>query len=206
MNDVATLGFRAHSGWAVVVAVAGTPDQSLVLERRRIEIADIAIPGSKQPYHAAEPLAIDKAESLIRKCRDSSISLATRAIVEMVDQLKERSICAVGAGILFAAGRPLPDLAATLRSHALIHTAEGEFFREVLVSACEQCSLPVAKIKESQAWDRGAALFRATSTDLQRRIGELGKSIGPPWRQDEKLASLAAWIALVDAQQDATPA
>ena len=37
-------------------------------------------------------------------------------------------------------------------------------------------------------------------TDLQQRIGELGRSLGPPWRQDEKLASLAAWIALAESK------
>ena len=61
--------------------------------------------------------------------------------------------------------------------------------------------MPVTKIKEREAWDRGALLFRTTSAELQQRIGELGKSIGPPWRQDEKLASLAGWITLVEAKR-----
>jgi hypothetical protein len=39
-------------------------------------------------------------------------------------------------------------------------------------------------------------LFRLDAADLQQQITELGRSLGPPWRQDEKLASLAAWIAL----------
>lgn len=36
------LGMRAHSGWAVVVAVAG--DDAVL--RRRIELCDRAVPGS----------------------------------------------------------------------------------------------------------------------------------------------------------------
>jgi hypothetical protein len=32
-----------------------------------------------------------------------------------------------------------------------------------------------------------------------RADGALGKSLGPPWRQDEKLASMVAWIALAEA-------
>ena len=31
---------------------------------------------------------------------------------------------------------------------------------------------------------------------LQRRVQEMGRAIGPPWTQDQKLAALAAWIAL----------
>ena len=91
------------------------------------------------------------------------------------------------AAVLFASGRALPDLAATLRSHALIHTAEGEFFRDVLITAAESCNLPVTRVREREI------------SDLQREIAELRKSLGPPWTQDEKLASLAAWQALEQA-------
>ena len=71
------LGFRAHSGWAALVAIAGTVDAPRVLERRRIAIADPELPSSKQP---------------------------------------------------------LPGLEKILAAHALIHTAEGAMFREVLVA------------------------------------------------------------------------
>jgi hypothetical protein len=174
----AALGIRSHSGWAVVV----TATTSRILDRRRIEIADPAIPGSRQPFHAAEGLQFDRAEMLIRKCRESSLLLATfaiRALTACLDYNVD------GAAILFASGRPLPDLAAILRSHALIHTAEGEFFREVLVSACQQCGLQVMRIKERDLPDNPL-------------VTELGRSLGPPWRQDEKRASLAAWAALAD--------
>jgi hypothetical protein len=37
------LGFRVHSGWTAMVAVAGSPASPVVLDRRRIETADTAI-------------------------------------------------------------------------------------------------------------------------------------------------------------------
>src|SRR5205807_2629305 len=41
--------------------------------------------------------------------------------------------------------------------------------------------------------------------DLERHLAELGRTLGPPWRQDEKLATLAAWLALASlGQADAT--
>jgi len=196
MNDAVALGFRAHSGWTIMVAVAGSLRKPVVLERRRIVTADAAIPGSEQPYHAAERLDVQKAETLIRLCRDSSTLLARGAVSAVVARLAQKGHRVIGTGILFASGRPLPDLATTLQSHALLHTAEGEFFREVLVRASEHCSLPVTRVKEREVWARGAALFRLDAADLQQQITELGRSLGPPWRQDEKLASLAAWIAL----------
>jgi hypothetical protein len=182
------------------VAVGGTPEKPVILDRRRIETSDTAIHGSRQPFHAAEQLSFEQAEVLIGRCRESSTLLATHAVTAMVAQLIQNGHTVVGAGILFASGRALPDLAAILRSHALIHTAEGEFFREVLVHASEHCSLPVTKIKERDIWERGTLVLRRPSADLQRLIDGLGKSLGPPWRQDEKLASMSAWIALAESQ------
>ena len=52
----AALGFRVHSGWAVLVVLAGPVETPTILDRRRIEIADVEMEGSKQPYHAAERL------------------------------------------------------------------------------------------------------------------------------------------------------
>jgi hypothetical protein len=31
---------------------------------------------------------------------------------------------------------------------------------------------------------------------ITARLAALGKPLGPPWTQDEKLASLAAWLVL----------
>ena len=113
-DDGVALGFRAHSGWAVVVAVAGSLDRPVVLDRRRIEIAGATVP--RQPYHAAAGMELEKAEAFLRGCREECVPLATAAIGTLAE---ERAV--VAAGILFAAGRALPDLPAILRSHALIH-------------------------------------------------------------------------------------
>jgi len=194
----AALGFRAHSGWAVVVAVTKTAGVPTVLDRRRIETADVAIAGSKQPFHAAESMAFTQAQSLISRCRESSSRLAAEAVSAFVSALRDRGHRVAAAAITSASGRPLPDLAAILNSHALIHTAEGELFRDVLVQACEHCSLPVIRIRERECWDRGAVALHLSSEDLELMIKDIGRSIGSPWRQDEKLASLAGWIALAE--------
>ena len=81
MNDTATLGFRAHSGWAAVVAVAGSPDLPVILERLRIELAEIGIRGSKQPFMLPQGATIDTAASLICRCRDSSHCWASEPLL-----------------------------------------------------------------------------------------------------------------------------
>jgi hypothetical protein len=82
------LGFRAHSGWAAMVAVSGTFDAPRVLTRRRIVIADPQMPGAKQPYHTAAELPFAEAEALLRMAMESSRALALRAIGGAVKELR----------------------------------------------------------------------------------------------------------------------
>jgi hypothetical protein len=192
----AAIGFRAHSGWAAMVAVTGEPRRPAVIERRRVELADPAVPGSVQPYHAAEPMKLDDAEAFINGCIERTGLLAKRALRAALDDLQQIGYEVIGCGILLASGRPLPGLTAILASHALIHTAEGELFRDALKHASRESRLPVTAVKEREVYERAAAELATSTGELQSRITEMGRAIGPPWRQDEKLAALIAWLAL----------
>jgi hypothetical protein len=197
----AALGFRAHSGWAAVVAVGGHPGSPTVLDRRRIELADPDIAGSKQPYHAAEELDLKQAEKLLSRCTDASQRMAAGGLRVVIDELRSRDYQVAGAGLPLASGRPVPALAAILASHALIHAAEGQLFRDVLARASEQAGLAVTQVKERELYDRAAAELGMSDGQLREHLADLGKSIGPPWREDEKLATLAGWLVLARASK-----
>jgi len=188
----ATIGFRVHSGWAAAVTLSGTVTAPVVLDRRVIQLADAKIKGSKQPFHAAEGLPHKQAEAHIGRCRESTWNLARRGLSE-IGQEREIGAC----GILLSSGRPLPDLAAILASHALIHTAEGEFFRDAIRDASRELGLPVRNVKERELFDVCAAELRLSRTELDHRLADWGKQVGSPWRQDEKFAALAAWLAIL---------
>jgi len=192
----AVLGVRMHSGWGVVVAVSGEAGQMDVIDRRRIVTMDPRIPGANQPYHHAASLAPAEAERYIANCAAASERLAMEAVTEVLRELESRQFRVVASAILLASGRPLPALSKILESHALIHTAEGEFFRNAVRKACERLKIAVAVIRERELDERaGAALGRAAGR-VQRRISEVGGSLGPPWAKDHKSASLAASMIL----------
>jgi hypothetical protein len=179
------------------VALAGPPASPRVVDRRRIELADAAIAGSKQPYHQAEGTKPKEAERIVMRCTDSSRLLAREALRAVVDELRGGGHDLAGCGLLLASGRPLPeDVHTVLASHALIHAAEGELFRDVLVRAIEHFSLRVTGIRERDVLVRAAEATGLPAPELQRRVAEMGRRLGPPWRQDQKLATLAAWVAL----------
>lgn len=190
MSEPAALGFRVHSGWAAVVAVAR---DFTVLERYRLEIADPAMAGSRQPFHAAEALGEAAGQALLQRCRERSAELAGEGVKRAVQRLAERRYQVSDGAVLLGSGRALPPLAAILRSHALIHTAEGEFFRDVVREAGERRGVRMTGIVEKELWQRAALALALRESDLRSRIEAMRRALGPPWRQDEKLAAVAGW-------------
>jgi len=189
----AALGFRSHSGWAALVAVAGPLAGPAAVVRRRVELSRGT---PRQPFHAAEGRPFPAAEDLIRRSTDEAQALAQREVQEAVAELRAMGHEPVASGLLLAAGRPLPGLREVLASHAFIHAAEGELFREVLREATRRCGLLLVEVRERELEDRAARSLRRPATELQRRVADWGRALGSPWTQDEKRAALVAWLAL----------
>jgi len=192
----AALGFRVHSGWAAMVVVARPNDGPLTIERRRLELIDHKIRGFQQPYHTAKDMKLPDAKAFLDQCAGAAKAVATASLRKAVSDLAGNGYKIAGSCILLGAGRPADDLAATLRSHVMIHTAEGHFFRNALQKACESCGLPVIGVKEKELMSRASAAIQISPAELHQRISKLGKTIGPPWRQDEKLCTIAGWLVL----------
>jgi len=192
------LGVRSHSGWAALVAIGGPIAEPAIVGRQRIEMTGENQP--KQPYHAAEGMKLKEADALIRLCNRASRALALRSFRAVVRPLLRDGHEVVGCGLLLASGRVLPPLAEVLASHALIHAAEGEMYRDVLRTASRECGLSLTEIKERELWDRCAEVLRLPQAALKRRLDDWGRALGPPWRQDEKYAALVGWLALAGRQ------
>ena len=154
-------------------------------------LADPETPGSKFPYHAAAELPFREAEALVRKAIDSSRELALDAMSAAQRALKSKGHEIAGCGVLLGSGKALPGLESILASHALIHTAEGQMFRDVLVWAAQESGLRVTCLRE-----------KGLDAASLKRIEPLGKLIGPPWTQDQKYATLAALAALAGPGED----
>jgi hypothetical protein len=192
----AYIGFRVHSGWAVVVTVAGSIASPSVVDRRRIQLVDMFIYKFRQPYHTAQQMPLKEAAEFIKRVETEARDLARSGIDALQGQLTSVGHDVVGCGLLLSSGRALPVLAQILASHALIHTADGELFRDAIRDACTRCKLPVSGIKEKDLFDVAARSLRLEPAALKHRMTELGKPVGAPWSQDQKLAALAAWLNL----------
>jgi hypothetical protein len=179
-----------------VVAIAGERGTEEVLLRRRVVIIDSKIAGSAQPYHYVAKKEISAAEKHLTRCASVSGNLAFESLTRLSAELGELGFTPKTAIILLSSARPLPDLEAILASHALIHTAEGEFFRQAFRCAFEKLEIPVTGIRARDLNDYAVQAFGKAASAIQKRIYGMGRSLGAPWTKDEKMAALAAAIVL----------
>lgn len=192
----AAVGFRVHSGWAAVVAVSLEKGGLVVLSRERMHLVKIFNYTYRQPYHTAAKAALEEGRVFIAQVREDAEKLCSEGLKRIEARLREAKYTLKRCGILLAAGRALPELEKILAAHALIHRADGELFREAILHASKRQGLKVLAVKEKELLGRAAKVLRRTEAGLLRRVTELGKPFGAPWSQDEKYATLAAWLAL----------
>ena len=194
----AAIGVRVHSGWGALVAVSGQNGAEEIIERRKVVIIDAKKPGVAQPYHYVEEMELAAAERHLTQCAIDSKRLAREALDHISARLLQRGYTLAGTAILLSSARPLPDLDEILASHALIHTAEGEFFRQAFRHAFENLEVPVIGIRERELDERSQQAFGKLAAHVRKNIDGMGRIIGPPWTQDEKTAALAAVIVLAE--------
>jgi hypothetical protein len=171
------LGVAPRSSSAVVVALTGPPDVRL-LARTHVDLVSDDLPA--QAYHAAASLPPAQAERLVQRWAEEALSSAAACFAEL---MVDGRVMAVG---IAAVVRPVPDLDVVLRSHPLLHLAEGQLAREVLAEAATRAGLPVHYLDPKGSHDPAA---------VERTVA-LGRIAGPPWRKEHRMAALAALAAL----------
>jgi hypothetical protein len=191
----AVIGFSCHTGWAAAVAVAGPRDAPRVAAKGRVTMATTFATGAV--FHVGQGLHFAEAESFIRESEERFIGAARNAIAALVASLRDRGLEPFASAVLAgAAARPLPALEAILRSHPLVHSAEGELYRRVIARASEACALPATLVPARDLPTLVAGAARLPAKRVLPILAEVGKASGRPWTKDQKEAALAAWLTL----------
>ena len=188
------LGFRHHTGWAIAIAASGDAKDLQVVERRRIELIDPSL--IRFAYHAVQDTPLERAATSIAEVEASALECATREINALVGSLKADGHVVRGVGVAAKTAK-LPDsLEKILSSHALLHAAEGDLFREALAEAAAGCGLAVAGFPPKEIYGDAAAQLGTSEAALRDLLTRTGKAIGRPWTADHREAVLAALLAL----------
>jgi hypothetical protein len=74
-----------------------------------------------------------------------------------------------------------------------MHAAEGNFYRDVVATACEGLGLATHRAVERELPALVCDVLEIGQSTLTARLKEMGARLGAPWSEDYRLATLAAW-------------
>jgi hypothetical protein len=185
------VGFRDHTGWAVAVAVSA---ERLVRDRRRLQLCDPNLP--RQAFHAASELPIEQASNVIRQVEHAAAVASEHELHHLLNELADQGHQVRVVAISIRNSTMPRDLNAILRSHPLLHAAEGELYSEALADAARAAGLPIVRFIPKLLVQETAAALGCSVAATMEIVVKLGQGLGAPWAKDQKEAAMAALLAL----------
>jgi hypothetical protein len=196
--NIVSIGLRAKTARAIAVVLGGTIDAPVVVTKFEIRLGDSKLPATAQPYHEVMDLPWAESERAVRKSAAAIEAIARKALGDLIKDLQGRGMRVRGVGIVGAKDR---DLAKIGNYHIRAHAAEGVLFRRVLDLAADAHGLERRSFSDRELDQTAAAEFGPGSDEVKRKLNNLGRTLDPPWRADEKQAATAAALVLYGARR-----
>ncbi len=189
----ATIGFRAKTGKAIAIALAGSRKAPEFLGRWNVLLHDPEIPATYQPHHEVMELPWAEAQRAARRLERGIEKITISVLKELARELARQG---VELGCIAAVGSPDRNLEKIGNFHIRAHAAEGILFRRVIETAAENRKLNWRSFSDRDILQKAAGALDQSEEKMSGTLAALGKTAGRPWRQDERIAAVAAWLAL----------
>jgi hypothetical protein len=199
-----SLAFRAGRGGSVVVGVAAVAREPVVVLSTFLPTAAAEDRLALEPYHVAAGMdrnpdgrASPRAAAAVAEGRKRQDQAAASGLDAIVRELETRGYKpAIAALLVNRAGWITDLLEYSLFAPEHPPVAEGLAVRDALRFALGHSGIPVREIDEKSLQEAAAKDLRLSIAALDARLKALGVAVGRPWRKEQKLACLAAWLAL----------
>jgi hypothetical protein len=200
----AGLGLRAVKGGAVAVGVSVDAGPPRILVSTFIKTCADGDRLSLEPYGVAHELAsgpqgVSAAAAAAAEGRRRQDALAAQALQDLIGRLEEAGGAPIVAALLVNRAGWITDLLEYSLAFAdHVPVAEGLAVREALRFAFRHCAIGAAELDEKSLPDVAAARLGMSAAEIEARLKALGATAGKPWRREQKLACLAAWLAVAE--------
>jgi hypothetical protein len=202
------LGLKAQKGGAVVVGIAVAAGVPRVLLSCRIATASEGDRLAFEPYRVAFEMvrssdgrASPEAIAAVAEGCSRQSALAEHGLRELARELEAAAgtTPAVVALLVNRAGwiTDLLDYSLDWADH--VPVAEALAVRQALRQGAAACGLVLVEQDEKSLLDRAAVHFAVPAAAIEAQLKALGATAGKPWRKEQKLACLAAWLAVASA-------
>jgi hypothetical protein len=193
----AAIGLKAKTGRAIAVVLSGPTDAPQLIKRMELILTDPRVPATFQPYHEVMDLPWIESEKRVVPFIRAIEKIAAKAVAELLHELRSQGAKVIGIGIAGAANRDLSKIGSY---HIRAHAAEGLLFRQVLEFAATANKVQHRSYIEKTLQTEASSELGYTIAKLNDSLNSLGRSAGPPWRTDQRVAATAAWLTLRNAR------
>ncbi len=198
------LGFRGIKGGGVVVGVVVEAGEPRVVVSTFLPTAAEGDRLALEPYRVAYEMrrgpdgqASTEAAAAVAEAHKRQGALAAQGLGDIVRRLRDAGCEPVIAALLVnRAGWITDALAYSLSWPEHVPVAEGLAVRDALRFACGRCGVEVAEMDEKSLHEAASKQLHLSPTDIDIRMKSLGATVDRPWRREQKLACLSAWITL----------
>jgi len=185
------LGLRAQKGGAVAVGLRIEAGEPQLMFSRIIPTGVEDDPLSFEPYRTAAALPREQAAAAVTEGRERQDRLAAESLRSMTPVPSLAALLVNRAGWI----TDLLDYSLAWPEH--VPVAELLAVREALRAGCRMAGIEIAELDEKSLPDQAAAALGLTSAQIEERLKNFGAAAGKPWRKEQKLACLAAWVGAV---------
>jgi len=200
----AALGLRARKGGAVVVGVAIDKGAPRVIVSTLLHTYADGDRLSFEPYRVAAEMTRGPhgrgsadAAAVVAEGRRRQGQLAMNGLQGIIRQLEVAECQPLVAALLVNRAGWITDLLEySLAWPEHVPVAEALAVRDALRLACHQCAIELAEMDEKSIPDLATRTLGMPSTEIAGQVKAMGAPIGKPWRKEQKLACLSAWIAV----------
>ncbi len=201
-QSVTALGLRAAKGASIAVALYVDADGPQMLFSGTLATGLDDDQLSLAPYGVATEMAKGGAlhaeiVAAVAEGRRRQDEIANQSLQDIVGRLDARASRSVVAALLVnRAGWVSDVLEYSLGWPDHVPVAEGLAVRDALRFAVRQSGIELAELDEKSLYDQAGQVLGLQLADIDAHLKRLGESAGKPWRKEQKLAALAAWMAL----------
>jgi len=198
------LGIRALKGGGVVVGVAADGSEPRVVISTFLATAADGDRLALEPYRVAAEMAqvvyggvAAEPGAAVAEGRKRQGELAANGLEKIVREMREAGCKVAVAALLVNRAGWITDLLEYSRSwREHVPVAEGLAVRDALRFAIDRVGLDVAELDEKSLPDVASESLAMSPAALNAKLKALGAAVGRPWRKEQKLACLAAWVAM----------
>lgn len=197
------LGFRALRGGSVVVGVAVDGRKPRIVLSTFLATAADGDRLAFEPYQVAFEMprgrsgrASAKAVAAVAEGRKRQSAMAVQGLEEIVGKLDKANCNPTVAALLVNRAGWITDLLEhSLSAPEHPPVAEGLAVRDALRFAFGKGAIDAIEMDEKTLAETASKALRLSIADIDKCLKDLGATAGKPWRKEQKLACLAAWLA-----------